>query len=53
MDALVFLQRKRKAAENIDTVGVMQVAFHANADSYKKAVERWAREAEIRLRWDD
>jgi hypothetical protein len=52
MSALLFLKNKREVSERMDFVSAMRTAL-ANSEGYKKAMEQWARSAEIELRFDD
>jgi len=53
MNAFLFIQNKRKSAENIDFVGKIRVAMKGDKQDVEKAMERWAKDAEIRLMFED
>ena len=52
MHALLYIQNMRKKLENIEFVGMLRTA-KANKRDYQKSVDRWAREGEIDLRWEE
>jgi hypothetical protein len=53
MSAFLFMQNKRRAVENIDYVGKIRVAMNGSKRDVEKIMERWAKDAEIRLMFDD
>lgn len=53
MSALLFIQGKRKAVEQIEFVSMIRLAMNGSKRDVEKAMERWAREAEINLRFED
>lgn len=50
MSAFMHLREMRKKLEQIEFVNTMQTAMSRDS---KKIMERWARHAEIELRWED
>jgi hypothetical protein len=53
MSALLFIQDKRKKLENIEFVGMLRMAFLGTQRDVKNRMERWAKEGEIDLRFED
>lgn len=53
MSALLFIQDKRKKLENIDFVSRLRLAMNGSKQDVEKQMERWAKDAEIELRWSD
>jgi hypothetical protein len=53
MSALLFIQDKRKKLENIEFVSMLRMAFLGSKKDVEKRMERWAREGEIDLRFED
>jgi hypothetical protein len=53
MSALLFIQERRKSQERIDFVSQIRIAQHGDKHSYEKQLERWAKDAEIRLSFED
>jgi hypothetical protein len=53
MNAFLFMQNKRRSAENIDFVGKIRIAMKGSKQDVEKAMEKWAKDAEIRLLFED
>jgi hypothetical protein len=53
MSAFAFIARKREAMERIELVGTMRLATNGSKREVEKSMERWAREAEVRLRFEE
>jgi hypothetical protein len=53
MSAFLFMQNKRRSVENIDFVGKIRVAMNGSKKDVEKVMEKWARDAEIRLMFED
>ncbi len=53
MSALLFIQRKRMSVERIDMVGALRIAMNGSKQEVEKCMERWARDAEIRLTFEE
>src|SRR6516164_6593086 len=51
MSALLFIQNKRKSWEKVEMLSVLRMA-NAESKQAEKQMERWARDAEIRLRFE-
>jgi hypothetical protein len=52
MSALLFVQSKRKLLERIELVSTLRMAMNGTKDQLEKQMERWAKDAEIDLRWE-
>jgi hypothetical protein len=52
MNALLFIQDKRKALEKIDLLSLMRVA-QSSKKNVEKAMHQWARSADVDLRLED
>jgi hypothetical protein len=52
MSALLFIQNKRKSWEKVEMLSVLRMA-NAESKQAEKQMERWARDAEIRLRFEE
>jgi hypothetical protein len=53
MSALLFLQDKRKKLESINIVSRLRLALNGSKRDVEKSMERWAKDAEIELRFED
>jgi hypothetical protein len=53
MHAFLHVQKTRAAEERIDFVSSLRVATKASKNEYEKAMQRWARAAEINLTFED
>jgi hypothetical protein len=53
MSALLFIRDRRRAVEKIDFVSMVRLAINGSKRDIERAMERWAKEAEINLRFED
>jgi hypothetical protein len=53
MSALLFIRNKRRTFERIEFVSAIRMAMHASRKDLEKAMERWARDGEITLTFED
>lgn len=53
MSALLFIQDKRKALERIELVSALRLAMNGSKRDVEKSMERWAKDAEIDLRFEE
>jgi len=53
MNALLFIQDKRKAMEKIEFVSMVRLATGGSKKAIEKAMEQWARQADIMLTFED
>jgi hypothetical protein len=53
MSALLEIRKKRKAFERIEFVSALRLAMVGSKNDVQGAMERWAREAEIRLTFEE
>jgi hypothetical protein len=53
MSAFLFIQQKRKILERIEFLSTMRQAMHGESRAIEKQMERWAREVEIRMTFED
>jgi len=53
MSAFLFIQERRQSSERIDFVAALRVATRGDRKDVEKAMERYAKDAEIRLRFED
>jgi hypothetical protein len=53
MSALLFIQDKRKKLESIEFVSNLRLAMAGSKRDLEKRMERWARDAEIDLRFEE
>ena len=52
MRAFLFIQEKRKSYEKMDFVTMLRLA-KADQKAYEQQMERWARDAEVSLRFEE
>ena len=52
MDALLFIQDKRRHLEKIETVSMLRM-MHASKKDAERIMEKWAKHAEIELSFED
>jgi len=53
MNALLFIQGKRKDIERIEFVHAMRLAMKGTKQGIEKAMEKWAKSAEINITFED
>jgi hypothetical protein len=53
MSALLFIQDKRKALEKIEFVSMLRLAMMGSKRDVEKSMERWAKDAEVNLRFEE
>jgi hypothetical protein len=53
MSAYLFIRDKRRALEKIDFVSQLGMAMKGSPKTIERRMERWAREAEVNLIFDD
>ncbi len=53
MSALLFIENKRKAFEKIELVSMLRLAMNGSKRDVEKVMERWAKSAEIDLKFED
>ena len=53
MSALLFIQQKRKALERIEFVSTLRLAMNGTKRDIEKTMERWARDSEIDLTFEE
>ncbi len=53
MSAYLFIQNLRKNVEKIDFVSTMRLAMNGTKRQGEKQMERWAKSAELDLRFED
>jgi len=53
MSAFLFIRDKRRTLERISFISQYRMAMNASSKSIEKKMERWAREAEINLVFED
>jgi hypothetical protein len=53
MSAFLEIGKHRKAFERIELVSTMRMAMNGSQREVEKCLERWARQAEIHLRFEE
>jgi hypothetical protein len=53
MSALLFIRDKRRQLEKLEFVSLLRLALHAGKRDLEKTMERWARDGEIKLTFED
>lgn len=53
MSAFLFIKDKRVKLENINMVSMIRLAMNGSKQNVEKQMERWAKDAEIDLRFED
>ena len=53
MSAFLFIQQRRKSAEKIYFVEQVRLATNGSKDGLEKSMMKWARDAEIDIRFED
>lgn len=53
MSALLFIRERRKASEKIDLVSMIRLAINGSKRDVERAMEQWAKDAEISLRFEE
>jgi hypothetical protein len=53
MSALLFIRNKRRQLEKIEFISLLRLSLYASKKDVEKAMERWARDGEIQLTFED
>lgn len=53
MSAFLFIQRRRASAEKIDFVEQIRVATNGSKQGVEQSMMKWARDADIDIRFED
>jgi hypothetical protein len=53
MSALLFIGKKRRQLEKIEFVSMVRMAMNARPEDVRRTMERWARDGEIELTFED
>jgi hypothetical protein len=53
MSALLFIRERRRNLEKIELVGLIRLAAKGSNRDVEKRMERWARDAEVQLTFEE
>ena len=53
MHAFNWIRNARRITERIELVFALRAARIRNKQEFQKLIDRWAREADIEMRWED
>jgi hypothetical protein len=53
MSAMLEIQKHRRTLERIDTVSMLRVAMNASKKDAETIMTKWARSAEVDIRFED
>ena len=53
MDAFIFIQRRRRSWDKVEIISVIRLALHGEPKDVERQMERWARDAEVPLTFEE